>query len=509
MEQPESADSISDPSQLAIQSPSSSPPPPLQDPDPQPSSYEHAPPDHAADKDEEQLVERQLQLKQTHGKEEDREVEGVVVVTERHLGQLNGQREVEEQPEHHNNGDSDVVEETNVPDMNEHAETLEELEENEGGEEVEEWNHATSNGGGMIRQHQFPVRPDAEDCSYYMKTGNCRFASNCKFNHPVKRKTQVTRERMWEKEESAERPGQIECKYYLRTGGCKYGKACRFNHSKLRAPPVSAKSPVMQILEFNFLGLPIRVGEKECPYYMRNGSCKYGSNCRFNHPDPTVVGENENSSTIANGGSPSINASSHSNIPPWSPLPPRPALSEALPYVPIMFPPNQGANSQNLEWNGYQAPVYPSPERGMATSPLPYVMTNPAIGTNIYSHQQKPMVVDEYPERPGQPDCSYFLKTGGCKFKGNCKFNHPKNWITKSPSCVLSDKGLPLRPDQTVCAYYSRYGICKFGPACKFDHPIQPDSSTGSLDRHQFHAFGNSGTDEEDGRLAENVDSNI
>ncbi|CAN1128708.1 Zinc finger CCCH domain-containing protein 63 [Linum perenne] len=80
---------------------------------------------------------------------------------------------------------------------------------------------------------------------------------------------------------------------------------------------------------------------------MRNGSCKYGSNCRFNHPDPTV---------------------------------------------------------------------------------------------------QQPMAADEYPERPGQPDCSYFLKTGGCKYRSNCKFNHPKVRITKSPSCVLSDKGLPLRP---------------------------------------------------------------
>ncbi|CAI0548191.1 unnamed protein product [Linum tenue] len=507
MEEPESANSIADPSGaslLEIQSPS--PLAPVQDPDPQPSSCEHALLDHAADKDEEQLeqlhqlVEKQLQLKQPLGEEE-----GLVVLeTERDSSQLNGQREVEEQSvEQHTNGESDVLEEPNVRNMNEGAETVEE---NEGDEE---WKQTKSNGGGMIRQHQFPVRPEAEDCSYYMKTGNCRFASNCKFNHPAKQKTQVTRERMGEKEESAERPEQIECKYYLRTGGCKYGKACRFNHSKVRTPAVFAKSPVVQILEFNFLGLPIRPGEKECPYYMRNGSCKYGSNCRFNHPDPTVVGANEHSSPIANGGSSSINASSHSNIPPWSPPPPRPALNDTPPNVPILFPSNQSTSSQNLEWNGHQAPVYPPPEQGMAPSHMPYFMINPAIGTNIYSRQQQPMVVDEYPERPGQPDCSYFLKTGGCKFKGNCKFNHPKTRITKSPSCILSDKGLPLRPDQNVCAYYSRYGICKFGPACKFDHPIQVDSSTGSLDRLQFRAFGNSGTHEEDDRLAENVRSNI
>ncbi|CAN1128696.1 Zinc finger CCCH domain-containing protein 43 [Linum perenne] len=253
--------------------------------------------------------------------------------------------------------------------------------------------------------------------------------------------------------------------YYLRTGGCKYGKACRFSHSKVKTVAVPAKSPLVPILEFNFLGLPIRLGEKECPFYMRNGSCKYGSNCRFNHPDPTVVGKNEAPSPIGN----------------------------------VMFPPNQGTNSRNLEWNGYQAPVY-QPGRVMPPPPA-YVITNPVSETNIHTRQQQPMAADEYPERPGQPDCSYFLKTGGCKYRSNCKFNHPKVRITKSPSCVLSDKGLPLRPDQNVCAYYSRYGICKFGPACKFDHPIQADSPTGSLDGHQFHAYEN----EEDSGVAENA----
>jgi len=38
--------------------------------------------------------------------------------------------------------------------------------------------------------HQFPLRPEAEDCSFYMKTGNCKFGFNCKFNHPIRRKNQ-------------------------------------------------------------------------------------------------------------------------------------------------------------------------------------------------------------------------------------------------------------------------------------------------------------------------------
>lgn len=42
------------------------------------------------------------------------------------------------------------------------------------------------------KRYNFPVRPEAEDCAYYMKTGQCKFGSNCKFNHPIRKKNQVT-----------------------------------------------------------------------------------------------------------------------------------------------------------------------------------------------------------------------------------------------------------------------------------------------------------------------------
>lgn len=41
------------------------------------------------------------------------------------------------------------------------------------------------------RMISYPVRPDAEDCSFYMRTGSCKYGSSCKFNHPVRRKLQV------------------------------------------------------------------------------------------------------------------------------------------------------------------------------------------------------------------------------------------------------------------------------------------------------------------------------
>ncbi|KAF8021557.1 hypothetical protein BT93_G1874 [Corymbia citriodora subsp. variegata] len=336
--------------------------------------------------------------------------------------------------------------------------------ESDGGEKGEDGDSQSDDEKREMKRkfNKYPVRPEAEDCSYYIKTGTCKFGSNCKFNHPVRRKNQVAKDKVKEKEEPRERLGQAECKYYLKTGGCKFGKACRYNHSR----PKTFGTP---IVELNFLGLPIRPGEKECPYYMRTGSCKYAANCRYNHPDPTAGG-GDPPPEYGNGGSASLQTASQFPVAPWS----SPGtLNDAAPYVPVMYSPTHGVSSHNAEWNGYQFPVNPP---GPVVHPPPaYMMKHPVTDIPMYPHHQ--MMIDEFPERPGQPDCSYFLKTGDCKFKSNCKYHHPKDRISKSPPVVLSDKGLPLRPDQNICSYYSRYGICKFGPACKFDHPVHLASS--------------------------------
>lgn len=35
------------------------------------------------------------------------------------------------------------------------------------------------------------------------------------------------------------------------------------------------------------------------------------------------------------------------------------------------------------------------------------------------------MELGPYPERVGEPDCSYYMRTGMCRFGMTCKFNHP------------------------------------------------------------------------------------
>lgn len=53
-----------------------------------------------------------------------------------------------------------------------------------------------SEGENMFEKREalYPLRPGAEDCSFYMKTGSCKFGSTCKFNHPLPnpRRIQVT-----------------------------------------------------------------------------------------------------------------------------------------------------------------------------------------------------------------------------------------------------------------------------------------------------------------------------
>ncbi|CAB4280581.1 unnamed protein product [Prunus armeniaca] len=279
------------------------------------------------------------------------------------------------------------------------------------------------------RIHHYPVRFEAGDCWSYLKTGTCNFGPSCKFNHPCRRKNRKNNQN------------------YFRSGGCKPGNAFSFN-------PRRGEPSVAPVQKLNFMDLPIRPGEKECPYYMKNGSCKSATNCTFNHPDPTTIGESGPPSGYIDGGPAPVQGALSSTA--WDSL-----------CVP-MIPPSQGIPS-HTEWNGSQDPEY-LPERSIPAPP-PYVMNKAVTETNIYEPNPQQKQVEEFPERPGQPICNYFLRKGDCKHRSNCKYHHPKNQTAVSPSCALSDKGLPLRPGENICTQYSSYGICNSGPACKFDHP--------------------------------------
>lgn len=325
----------------------------------------------------------------------------------------------------------------------------------------------------------YPERAGEPDCVYYMRTGLCGFGVTCRFNHPANRKLGAVVARG--KGEYPERVGQPECQYYLKTGTCKFGATCKYHHPREKAGSTG------RVL-LNVLGLPLRLGEKECAYYMRTGSCKYGVTCKFHHPQPATVGGMVPVPFGSGGGpsSPAPQGYAAGALPSWplarSPYP-LPRLQTHSSYGP-MLPLQQGIMSMP-GWS-YQGPVGPAdghqqgyvfggaPQGEHVSGFGPYMQGSSAVG--LPAHQATQSVVGQkeslFPERLGQPECQYYMKTGECKFGTTCRYHHPKDRSTPSSTCHLSAMGLPLRPGNPPCSFYTRYGICKFGPTCKFDHPL-------------------------------------
>ncbi|XP_039021930.1 zinc finger CCCH domain-containing protein 3-like isoform X2 [Hibiscus syriacus] len=293
---------------------------------------------------------------------------------------------------------------------------------------------------GFSKSAPYPDRPGELDCSYYLRTGSCGYGSNCRFNHPA-----------------------YDTQYFLKTGACKYGSTCKYHHPKDR----NGAGPVT----FNILGLPMRQDEKSCPYFMRTGSCKFGVACKFHHPQPVSPGARlpvngpAGSSVFQPTGVPYAGG-----LPTWS-LPRAPFVSgprlQTQSYMPVVVSPPQNIIPAN-GWSTYMGNMSPVSSAGFLGSNYGYNSTNPAeSGSNGHM-----LLSANYPERPDQPECRYYMNTGTCKYGPDCKYHHPKERIANSAINSVGPLGLPSRPGQAVCSSYSMYGLCKYGPTCRFDHPF-------------------------------------
>lgn len=340
----------------------------------------------------------------------------------------------------------------------------------------------------------YPERPGQIDCAHYMRTGFCGYGMNCRYNHPINMKQQAARN----KGELPERVGHNVCQFYMKTGTCKFGATCKYHHPRDRLGAGQ--------VQLNMAGLPMRMGEKECTYYIRTGYCKYGASCKYDHPQPASLGPlvRVSGSPLYASVRPPIAPASVTQyspgLPTWpshrTPYRQSPHMPGALSYMPVMYSPQQGMLTAS-GWGTYQGPVSPmtSPEsqQQLRRMNIIYNSTQPnglsvggvqglttpfaqgssaAVGHQPGHFQPNRTQTETHPERPGQPECQYYIKTGDCKFGFACRYHHPRERVSQSSTCVLSPIGLPLRPTQPTCTYYSHYGICKFGPTCKFDHPM-------------------------------------
>ncbi|XP_057948711.1 zinc finger CCCH domain-containing protein 37 isoform X2 [Malania oleifera] len=305
-----------------------------------------------------------------------------------------------------------------------------------------------------------PERPGEPDCPYFLKTQKCKFGLRCKFNHP---KDQLVSSGTTEDASGTslpERPFEPPCAFYMKTGNCKFGGTCKFHHPKdIQIPSAGQENgtgeqtlsmnvdgmrgdamPVKPLvvtpaLMHNSKGLPIRPGYKmfllrnrkgevDCPFYMKTGSCKYGTSCRYNHPDRSAA----------------IN-------------PPAAAIGHAILASP--------ATNLNIGVANPAGSILQTMDPRIAQMTL-------GLGPTIY------------PQRPGQIECDFYMKTGECKFGERCKFHHPIDRSAPTPSMMkiaeqenvtLTLAGLPRREGVIICPFYLKTGTCKFGATCKFDHP--------------------------------------
>ncbi|EPS67891.1 hypothetical protein M569_06884, partial [Genlisea aurea] len=267
-----------------------------------------------------------------------------------------------------------------------------------------------------------PERPGQPDCPYFMKTRRCKFGSRCRFNHPKDLIAQQGDLENGNLSSLPERPSEPPCAFYMKTGKCKFGATCKFDHPKdvhplcdgdengacipykVAGDAKPAQQPASPALMHNSKGLPVRLGEEDCPFYLKTGSCKYGATCHFNHPDRyAAIASNLLTSS-----------STHFGVPTASLLP-------------------------NFD-----------PRLSQTTASL--------LG----------LVSAIYPQRPGQLECDFYMKTGTCKYGSSCIYHHPEH---RAENVKLTLSGLPRREGAIHCPFYMKTGLCKYGVTCKFDHP--------------------------------------
>jgi len=147
----------------------------------------------------------------------------------------------------------------------------------------------------------YPERDGAPDCRDFIRTGRCKYGDSCKYNHPPGGISILS--------DPTEplfplRPEEPPCSYYLKHGFCKFGQTCKFHHPSIHSEHYyEGREPVFKNIDsLNESGvnlneshafmtsstslqiLPQRPSEINCTYYMRFGTCKFGTYCRYHHP---------------------------------------------------------------------------------------------------------------------------------------------------------------------------------------------------------------------------------
>ncbi|KAM1279084.1 hypothetical protein ACFX13_032008 [Malus domestica] len=239
-----------------------------------------------------------------------------------------------------------------------------------------------------------------------------------------------------------ERPGVPNCVYYMRTGFCGYGGRCRYNHPRDRAAVVAAIRATGDY--------PERVGKPVC---QPAGTTIPASVPQF-YPlvqSPVPLAEQYGgASTSLRVARPPLLTGSYVQgtycpvlIPPPGVVP----IQGWSPYsAPLSAVPSPGAQPTVGATSLYGVTQLSSPTHGLAS---PYTSIPSSVGPSSSNPSEQ-----VFPERPGELECQYYLKTGDCKYGPSCRYHHPRDRTVPRITCLLSPMGLPLRPVCKVVLYY-------------------------------------------------------
>ncbi|GMH12027.1 hypothetical protein Nepgr_013868 [Nepenthes gracilis] len=241
------------------------------------------------------------------------------------------------------------------------------------------------------------------------------------------------------------RPSEPDCMYYLRTGSCGYGSNCRFNHPA--HPPKTAR---------NKGELPQRVDQPDCGYYLKTGTCKYGSSCKYHHPrDRKRTGQV------------SLNALG---------LPMR-QEEKPCPYYLRTFTCKFGPvckfhHPQPASVGSVSAVPGPASLGSTGSSMLPSAGLLYAGGLSAWLLPGGP-----YTSGPGRAGAQTYMPfvlppSQGFTQGWNTYMDSGEPGTFKQVNATASSIAhLPERPDQPECRYFMSTGSCKYGSDCKYHHP--------------------------------------
>jgi len=64
------------------------------------------------------------------------------------------------------------------------------------------------------------------------------------------------------------------------------------------------------------------------------------------------------------------------------------------------------------------------------------------------------------PERPGEADCAYYLRTGACGYGERCRYNHPRDRDRATPVSAASSRAVSPLPTLFCSVLFCFFGSC-------------------------------------------------